>query len=169
MSRNRVNRSISSLMEEDRKRRKREGVLIIVIIVAVSLLTFAETRIIHFSADFPISNTILMFILININILLLILLIFLVFRNLVKLFYARKRKVMGAKLRTKLVVTFIPLSLLPTTVLFYFSIKIIFILLFIFLANPTATHAIIDAGYGSEVRPWAKKPTREEEENDLAV
>ena len=49
------------------------------------------------------------------------------------------------------------------------SIKIIFILMFIFLANPTATHAIIDAGYGSEVRPWVKKSTREEEESDLAV
>lgn len=125
MARSRFNKSIATLLEEDRKRRKREGILIVVIIAAVALLTFAETRIIHFGVNFPISNTILMFILINLNLLLLILLIFLVFRNLVKLFYARKRKVMGAKLRTKLVVTFIALSLLPTTVLFYFSINVI--------------------------------------------
>lgn len=66
-----------------------------------------------------------MFILININVLLLVLLLFLVFRNLVKLLYDRRRRVMGAKLRTRLVVAFIALTLLPTTVLFFFSISFI--------------------------------------------
>ncbi|MBW2635745.1 MAG: PAS domain-containing sensor histidine kinase, partial [Deltaproteobacteria bacterium] len=84
---------------EDQKRRKREVIIIVVIVAVVTLLTLAENRVIHFGADFPISNTILMFILININMLLLLLLIFLVLRNLVKLLYDRKRKVMGAKLR----------------------------------------------------------------------
>jgi two-component system nitrogen regulation sensor histidine kinase NtrY len=107
------------------KRRKREVVLIFIIIILVALLTFAEFRIINFGAEIPVSNTILMFILININLLLLILLIFLVFRNLVKLLYERKRKVMGAKLRTRLVVAFISLTLLPTIVLFFFSINFI--------------------------------------------
>ena len=111
--------------EKDAARRKREGVLIIVITLVVALLTFAEFRIIHFGTDIPVSNTILMFILININLLLLILLIFLVFRNLVKLLYERKRRVMGAKLRTRLVVAFIALTLLPTIVLFFFSISFI--------------------------------------------
>ncbi len=110
---------------EERSRRKREYVIIAVIIAVVSILTFLESRIIHFGTDIPISNTILMFILININLLLLILLIFLVFRNLVKLFYERKRKLMGAKLRTRLVIAFISLSLLPTIVLFFFSISFI--------------------------------------------
>jgi len=110
---------------EDRKRRKREVIIIIVIVAVVALLTFAENRVIHFGADFPISNTILMFILININMLLLLLLIFLVLRNLVKLLYDRKRNVMGARLRTKLVVAFIALTLLPTIVLFFFSINFI--------------------------------------------
>jgi len=113
------------LSEGDRKRRKRERILIIVIIFALVLLTYAENRIIHFGADIPVSNTILMFILININMLLLILLIFLVLRNLVKLLYDRKRKVMGAKLRTRLVLAFIALTLLPTTILFFFSINFI--------------------------------------------
>ena len=125
MIRNRFKRSISYISEEERARRKREGILIIAIIALVALLTFAETRIIYFGTDFPISNTILMFILVNINLLLLILLIFLVFRNLVKLFYDRRRKVMGAKLRTRLVVAFIALTLLPTIVLFFFSIHFI--------------------------------------------
>jgi two-component system, NtrC family, nitrogen regulation sensor histidine kinase NtrY len=115
----------SYISEEERNRRKREVIIIFVIIAVVAILTFAESRVIHFGAGIPISNTILMFILININLLLLILLIFLVFRNLVKLLYDRKRKVMGAKLRTKLVVAFITLSLLPTIILFFFSINFI--------------------------------------------
>ena len=109
----------------ERQRRKREGLLIILIIAVVVVLTFAETRTIDFGADIPISNTILMFILININLLLLLFLIFLVFRNLVKLYYDRRRKVTGAKLRTKLLLAFITLTLLPASVLFFFSIHFI--------------------------------------------
>ncbi|MBU4344447.1 MAG: ATP-binding protein [Desulfobacteraceae bacterium] len=111
--------------EEESKRRKREGILIVIVIFVIAILTFAEHKVIHFGAEIPISNTILMFILININLLLLILLIFLVFRNLVKLLYDRKRKVMGSKLRTRLVAAFIALTLLPTIVLFFFSITFI--------------------------------------------
>jgi two-component system, NtrC family, nitrogen regulation sensor histidine kinase NtrY len=109
----------------EKKRRKREIILIVAIIPVVTLLALILNRNIYLRADFPISNQILMFILININLLLLLLLIFLVFRNLVKLLYDRKRKVMGAKLRTRLVVAFISLTLLPSTVLFLFSISFI--------------------------------------------
>jgi two-component system nitrogen regulation sensor histidine kinase NtrY len=118
-------RNKNSHRDADSKRRRREGILIIVILFVVALLTFVETRTIRFGADIPVSNTILMFILININLLLLILLIFLVFRNLVKLLYDRRRKVMGAKLRTRLVVAFIVLTIVPTVVLFFFSINFI--------------------------------------------
>jgi len=113
------------LSVEERKRRKREAVLSVIIIVAVAVITLVENRVINFGADIPVSNTILMFILININMLLLILLIFLVFRNLVKLLYARRRKVMGARLRSRLVMAFVALSLLPTIILFFFSINFI--------------------------------------------
>ncbi len=113
------------LPEAERKRRKREITLIIIIIPVVALMTYLESKIIHLGAGIPVSNTILMFVLININLLLLILLIFLVFRNLVKLLYDRKRKVLGAKLRTRLVAGFIMLTLLPAIVLFFFSINFI--------------------------------------------
>jgi two-component system, NtrC family, nitrogen regulation sensor histidine kinase NtrY len=122
---NRYKKSSSYISGKERNRRKREIIISVIIIAVVALLTFVESRIMHFGAGIPISNTVLMFILININLLLLILLIFLVFRNLVKLLYDRKRKVMGAKLRTRLVAAFIALSLLPTIVLFFFSINFI--------------------------------------------
>jgi two-component system nitrogen regulation sensor histidine kinase NtrY len=88
-------------------------------------MTFVESRIINFGADIAVSNTVLMFILININLLLLVLMIYLVFRNLVKLIYDRRRNVLGSKIRTKLVIAFVSLTLLPTIVLFFFSINFI--------------------------------------------
>ena len=36
------------------------------------------------------------------------------------------------------------------------SVKILFIVLFIFLTSPTATHAILRAAFDSEVAPWTK-------------
>jgi len=122
---NRFTKSFATLPEKERRKRKREIALILVIPAVVSLLTYAETKVIQFGSAFPISNTTLMFILININFLLLILLIFLVLRNLVKLLYDRKKKVIGARLRTRLVLAFIMLSLMPTIVLFIFSINFI--------------------------------------------
>jgi len=115
----------SFFTEEDKKRRKREIIIIICILSVVALLTYAENRVIDIGNNFSFSSTILMFILININLLLLLLMIFLVFRNIVKLLYDRKRKVMGTQLRTRLVLAFVTLSLLPTTVLFFFSINFI--------------------------------------------
>jgi two-component system nitrogen regulation sensor histidine kinase NtrY len=115
----------ASLAPSERRRRKRELIIVAVLLLVVGLLTFAETKLIQFGPHVPVSNSVLMFILININLLLLILVLFLVFRNLVKLLYDRRRRVMGAKLRTKLVVAFITLSLLPTIILFYFSITFI--------------------------------------------
>ena len=34
------------------------------------------------------------------------------------------------------------------------AIKILLIINFIFIGSPTATHALIEAGYNSEVDPW---------------
>lgn len=125
MQPNRFKTSGTYLSSDDRKRRRREIIIAIFIVLVLAVLTFAENRLLHFSGEFPVSSTILMFIFININLLLLLLLIFLVVRNLVKLLYDRRRKVMGARLRTRLVVAFISLTLLPTAVLFFFAIHFI--------------------------------------------
>lgn len=42
------------------------------------------------------------------------------------------------------------------------AMKILLIVVFIFMASPTATHSITDAGYESGVQPWTKKPEGEE-------
>lgn len=116
---------MSPISEEEARRRRRERIIIVILVAIVGLLTYVETKVVRFGAGLPVSNTIITFIIININMLLLLLLIFLVFRNIVKLLYDRKRKVMGAKLRTRLVVAFASLSLIPTILLFLFSVQFI--------------------------------------------
>ena len=110
---------------ESQRRRRRDLIIIAVVIAMVSLLSFFTVRTLQFNEDISVSNMVLMFILININMLLVILLIFLVFRSLIKLIYERRRRTEGSKLRTKLVATFIALTLLPSTVLFFFSLHFI--------------------------------------------
>ena len=42
------------------------------------------------------------------------------------------------------------------------GLKILLITVFIFMASPTATHAITDAGFESGVQPWQKENTEEQ-------
>jgi two-component system, NtrC family, nitrogen regulation sensor histidine kinase NtrY len=109
--------------EKEQRRRKRERVIIVVTSVVVLVITFWETRLLR--TDFPFSTTqrVILFALVNINIILLLLLIFLVVRNLFKLFLERKRKILGSKIRTKLVLGFVTLSLIPTIVLFVIAFQ----------------------------------------------
>ena len=100
-------------------RRKRERIIIVVTLAAVAIITYLETQVIHLAGELPLASSLLVFALINLNALLLLLLIFLVLRNLVKLIVERRRGVLGAQLRTKLVVTFVILSLAPTILLFF--------------------------------------------------
>ena len=111
--------------KRDQRRRRRERYLIVLLAGVVSLLTYAGTRVFDLGLELPFPSSILIFVLINVNVILLLLLLFLSVRNLVKLFFERKKRIMGAKLRTKLVLAFITLSLLPTIILFFVSVQFI--------------------------------------------
>ena len=105
--------------------RRKEVWLIVILFLVISTLSFVGVRLLNRGHGFPISDSILVFSLINIDVVLLLLLLFLTVRNLVRLAFERKRGVMGAKIRTKLVIAFITLSLLPTTILFFVSVQFI--------------------------------------------
>jgi two-component system nitrogen regulation sensor histidine kinase NtrY len=121
----RSNRYQTTSSQTGRRRRKRDIVIIAFVFCLISLLTYITVQAFGSGAQIPAANMVLMFILMNINMLLLILLFFLVFRNVVKLYSERRRRVPGSRLRTKLVAAFIGLSLLPTIILFFFSIQFI--------------------------------------------
>lgn len=110
---------------QDLRRRRRERYLIISLFVVISALTYLGTRAFDLGLDLPFSGSILVFVLININVVLLLLLLYLTVRSLVKLVFERRKNIMGAKLRTKLVLAFVTLSLLPTIILFFVSVQFI--------------------------------------------
>lgn len=112
------------LDDKELKRRRRERIIIVI----VGLLAIAFTLIAsQYSQkdNLPISTNILIYGLTSINVILIILLLFLIVRNVVKLFYERSHGIIGSKLRTKLVAAFVSLSLVPTILLFLFAINFI--------------------------------------------
>ena len=111
--------------QQDSIRRRRERYLIIALCIVISFLTYLGIRVFDLGLDLPFSSSIFIFVLININVILLLLLLFLTVRNLVKLLFERRKNIMGARLRTKLVLAFVTLSLLPTIILFFVSVQFI--------------------------------------------
>ncbi len=105
---------------ESRKRR-REWLLVVVIVGLVALSLRYQAQLFDLTTEIPLSGNILVLALINLNILLIILCLFLVMRNIFKLLLERRRGLPGAKLRSKLVLAFIALSLIPTMLLFFVS------------------------------------------------
>ncbi len=107
------------------KRRRREIIIISLLLGVVGFLFFFQTHVSTWRVQAPFPSNLLVISLIGLNILLLLLLVFLILRNVVKLIFERKRKVLGAKLKTKLVVAFITLSLVPTIMLFFIATQFI--------------------------------------------
>jgi len=101
-----------------RRRRRRERILLIVILSLVVLFGFLEGWFFQYRAELPVFGNILLFALINLNVLLLLLLIYLVLRNVVKLVFERRQRILGHKLRTRLTLAFVGLTLIPTLPLF---------------------------------------------------
>jgi len=112
------------LEEQDRHRRRREGVLIAIFVVVIAAAFFLELQFIKISEGktaFPFLSSTLFFAFWNLVLILALVVIFLLVRNLVKLFFETRHGIFGAHLRSRLVSAFIILSLGPATVLFILS------------------------------------------------
>lgn len=105
----------------EKRKRRREGIGILILAVCFILLTITEFRLSQLSSTLPFVNSIFFFGLLNLNIVLLLALVWLVLRNVGKLVIERRRKVMGARLKTKLVISFLAFSIIPTLMLFIIS------------------------------------------------
>ena len=102
----------------DRRRMRREGVIIFFLAAAFLGLAVLQTRLPEFTNSSSLTGNIIFFLLINLNIILLVLFIFLVARNLVKLVVEQRQRIVGARLRARLVIAFVTLTLFPTMLLF---------------------------------------------------
>ena len=106
----------SSGAEPAKRRRERWAIGIVAVLVAV--LTFFEAHLAAVGGTVTLSSNIVIFALINLNVIFVVLLIFLVTRNVFKILLDRRRNILGAKLRSRLVLIFICFSLIPTFLLF---------------------------------------------------
>src|SRR5690348_12571983 len=95
-------------------------------IISVPVLLVAATCLVYYLIQQTkgltpetLSSQILLFILWNINIILIIGIVFVLLRGIVKLVLERQRGIIGSRFRTKLVVTYVLASLLPVVLLFF--------------------------------------------------
>ncbi|MEN6468339.1 MAG: ATP-binding protein [Smithella sp.] len=110
------------LDERELRKRRRERILMLVVGCLAIVFTILASQL-SARKELPISANILVYGLTSINIILILLLIFLILRNIFKLFSERRKGLIGSKLRTKLVAAFVGLSLVPTILLFLFAIN----------------------------------------------
>jgi two-component system nitrogen regulation sensor histidine kinase NtrY len=90
------------------------------ITAACLIVSLAVTSIIFYRPVEPslLPSNIWLLTLINVNVILVVVLLLLLSRNLVKLYFERRHKLLGAGFRAKLVAAFIGLTLIPTFLLF---------------------------------------------------
>ncbi|MBI5440133.1 MAG: hypothetical protein HY900_02860, partial [Deltaproteobacteria bacterium] len=91
------------------------------ILLLWAVLAFVQNRLFQTVRGGGLLETLAVFGVINFNILLLLLLLFLTFRNLIKLAFERRRGVLGARLKTKLVLAFLAMTMIPTAILYVVS------------------------------------------------
>ena len=101
---------------DDREKRKRNLVLIAVVLFLLVAATAVEVGI--KLPELPVASNVVVIALFNLNLIVFLLLLVLLFRNLVKLSFERRHKILGSKFKTKLVVAFLSLALAPALLIF---------------------------------------------------
>ena len=113
------------LSAPEKKKRIREGAIILLALLLIVLLTFVEIRLTQISSSAPLSSNVVIFGMLNIIILLVGLLVYLISRNVLKLLVESRTNPLATRLRTRLVISFVGLSLVPTMLLFFASASFI--------------------------------------------
>ncbi len=111
--------------EQRRRKQRMIRKVIILCLGLIPLFIWLQKLLFNIEVSLPVNSNILIFALINANVLLVLLVLFLVLRNLAELLFERYQKVLGTKLKTKLVISFISLSLIPTILLFFVALRFI--------------------------------------------
>jgi two-component system nitrogen regulation sensor histidine kinase NtrY len=98
--------------------RRREAFLFVAALLASFFFLMFETRLPPFTSSQTLSQSVVFFLLINLNIVLILLVVFLLGRNILKLVVERRQRVLGSHLRTRLVVGFVVVAIVPAVLLF---------------------------------------------------
>ncbi|OIO05554.1 MAG: PAS domain-containing sensor histidine kinase [Desulfovibrionaceae bacterium CG1_02_65_16] len=111
--------SASSIVEaREHLRRRREAGIAVAGVLSIVVLVWVELKLLGVTSYLFLG-------LVNLNFILLLVVLFVVGRNGVKLMLERRRNVLGSRLRSRLVLAFILLSLVPVALMFYVSAKFV--------------------------------------------
>ncbi len=118
---------LQTIPDTEQRRQKRKIVVrvIFICLCLIPLFIWLQGRLFEKDIQLPLNSNIVIFALINLNVILILVVLFLVLRYLAELIFERRRNVIGSKLRTKLVVSFLSLSLFPTILLFFVALQFI--------------------------------------------
>jgi two-component system, NtrC family, nitrogen regulation sensor histidine kinase NtrY len=100
----------------EQEKRKRNLLIIAGILILLVVATVFEVGI--RAPQIPFASNLIVFFLFNLNLVVFLLLLVLLFRNLVKLSFERRQKIIGSRFKAKLVLTFLALSLVPGILIF---------------------------------------------------
>jgi two-component system nitrogen regulation sensor histidine kinase NtrY len=116
------------------------------VIISVPLVILAATSLVYYAIQQAkeltpqaLSSRLLLFVLWNINLLLIIGILFVLLRGIVKLVLERQRGIIGSRFRTKLVVTYIATSLVPVIILFVIATDLLRVSIDRWFATPVKT------------------------------
>jgi two-component system, NtrC family, nitrogen regulation sensor histidine kinase NtrY len=99
--------------------------VILICLLLIPFFIWLQSILLKGKVELPIANNILIFALININVLLVLFVLFLVLRNLAELLFERRANRLGNKLKTKLIASFLSLTLIPTILLFFVALQFV--------------------------------------------
>ncbi len=108
---------------DEREKRKRNLVVIALVLFLLVTVTAVEVGI--KAPELPVASNVVVIALFNLNLIVFLLLLVLLFRNLVKLSFERRHKILGSKFKTKLVVAFLSLALAPSILIFLIASNLI--------------------------------------------
>ncbi len=110
--------NIADTTNKEKKKRRRELLLAFLGIILIALSSWIELH--YFGV-----NSYLFLGIFNLNLILLLVVLLLVLRNVFKLLVERKRKVLGSKLRSRLALVFVFLSIVPTLLMFFLAVRFV--------------------------------------------
>lgn len=108
-----------------RQKRKLIRRVIAFCILLIPLFIYIQSQLFKGNTSLPFDNNILIFALINVNVLLVLVVLFLVLRNLAELLFERRSSRLGSTLKSKLIASFLSLTLIPTILLFFVSLQFV--------------------------------------------
>ncbi|MGL1930216.1 MAG: ATP-binding protein [Desulfotalea sp.] len=112
---------------EEQKRHKRKLVrrAIYLCLCVIPLFIWYQTRLLQNNDSSFTDSNVFIFALININVLLVLLVLFLVLRNLAELLFEKRVNKIGRTLKTKLITSFLSLTLVPAILLFFVALQFV--------------------------------------------